>query len=697
MSDILEDLEIFGLGDDKFKHREESVYSQIGKKRGVFGKKKSHDILSDSEFSKEGHGKAYKVDKIDKEIEITDKDTEKEISEIRNKITDKEDVKFEEVTNVSEADAENMTAEDDNDNTEDNKEDNRIRYDESELDERIIRAVSEMGFEYMSPIQAAAIPVMLKGKDIIGQAQTGTGKTAAFGIPVLSNVNPEDKRLQAVILCPTRELAMQAADDLRDFAKYMHGIKTLAVYGGQDIMRQIKALSQGVQIVVGTPGRVMDHMRRHTMKMDAVKTLVLDEADEMLDMGFREDIETVLKGMPENRQTALFSATMPKPILDITRQYQKADAEYIRMTPKEITVKSIEQSYFVIPREMKFEVLTRLIDYYQPQRSLIFANTKRMVDQLASMLKDRGYQADGLHGDLSQNQRDMVMNIFRNGRINILIATDVAARGIDVSGVDCVFNFDIPEDIEYYVHRIGRTGRAGKSGKSFTLCSGREVYKIRDIEKICHTKIEERKVPSAKDITKAKSQKVFAEVIDVIENGDVDSVMGFINQKVEEGEYTAEQLAAGFMRLKMGKDVEDLNIPERRRGGRDGRGRGSRDGRGSGYGRGRDGKGGRGSYARDGRDGRRSGSGRDGKDSRFGRGKGDSKNYSRDGRSGRDARGKGSFDKDSRSFRNSDKAGRKSSGRSGRNDSMRVERSQERFFGRVAIKTRGADGKFHKD
>lgn len=678
MSDILEDLEIFGLGDDKFKHREENVYSQIGKKRGMFGKKKSHDILSDSSFSKDSHVTEEKIEKVDRAIDIKETEIEfKEFNTENNSDTDNEEV-IDTMTNDAADDAQDS----------DNKEDNRIRYDESELDERIIRAVSEMGFEYMSPIQAAAIPVMLKGKDIIGQAQTGTGKTAAFGIPVLSNVNPEDKRLQAVILCPTRELAMQAADDLRDFAKYMHGIKTLAVYGGQDIMRQIKALSQGVQIVVGTPGRVMDHMRRHTMKMDAVKTLVLDEADEMLDMGFREDIETVLKGMPEDRQTALFSATMPKPILDITRQYQKADAEYIRMTPKEITVKSIEQSYFVIPREMKFEVLTRLIDYYQPQRSLIFANTKRMVDQLASMLKDRGYQADGLHGDLSQNQRDMVMNIFRNGRINILIATDVAARGIDVSGVDCVFNFDIPEDIEYYVHRIGRTGRAGKSGKSFTLCSGREVYKIRDIEKICHTKIEERKVPSAKDITKAKSQKVFAEVIDVIENGDVDSVMAFINQKVEEGEYTAEQLAAGFMRLKMGKDVEDLKIPERRRGGRDGRGRGLRDGRGSGYGRGsRDGKGGR-SYSRDGRGDRNSKNGRDDKGSRFGRDGRNSKNYSRDGRSGRDARGSKSFDKDSRNFKKSDRSGRKK-------DSKKVERSQERFFGRVAIKTKGSDGKYH--
>ncbi len=482
-----------------------------------------------------------------------------------------------------------------------NVEEEKVRYEDSGLDEKILRAVSEMGFEYMSPIQKAAIPVMLEGKDIIGQAQTGTGKTAAFGIPLLQQVDSANKHLQAVVLCPTRELAMQAADDIRDFAKYMFGIKVLAVYGGQDISRQIKALSAGVQIVVGTPGRVMDHMRRHTMKMKDVKVLVLDEADEMLDMGFRDDIETILQGMPEERQTALFSATMPEAILQITKKYQKEDAEYIKMTPKEITVAAIEQSYYRVPQKSKEEVLVRLMDYYNPSRSLIFCNTKRMVDQLSESLKGKGYQADGLHGDLSQNQRDTVMNLFRSGRINILIATDVAARGIDVSGVEAVFNFDIPEDIEYYVHRIGRTGRAGRSGQSFTLVGGREMYKLREIEKVCHTKIEERKVPSAKEITRVKSQKVFAEVIDIIENGDISSALEFVNQKVEEGEYTAEQLAAGFMKLKMGADIEDLVFDfGHRRGERDkDRGKG-------GYGRGR----------RDGRDGRMNREGRDGRDGR---------------------------------------------------------------------------------
>ena len=376
---------------------------------------------------------------------------------------------------------------------EEGQEDERMRYEDAEIDERILRAVGELGFDQMTPIQEQAIPLFMTGRDIIGQAQTGTGKTAAFGIPILQKIDPDDRSLQAVILCPTRELAMQAAEELRKFSKYMQGIKVLPIYGGQDIIRQIKNLKSGVQIVVGTPGRVMDHMRRHTLKMDHVHTVVLDEADEMLNMGFREDIETILKEMPEERQTGLFSATMPKPILDITRTYQK-DAAYIKMTPEEVTIPLIKQAYYQVRRQDKEEVLCRLIDYYDPKRALIFCNTKRMVDELAEHLKNRGYEVEGLHGDLSQHQRDTVMNLFRSGRANILIATDVAARGIDVSDVEAVYNFDVPEDIEYYVHRIGRTGRAGKTGRSFTLVSGREAYKIRDIERVCHTKIKERKM-----------------------------------------------------------------------------------------------------------------------------------------------------------------------------------------------------------
>ncbi len=443
---------------------------------------------------------------------------------------------------------------------ESNNVEKKVSYRGSAIDERIVRAVEEMGFETMTPIQEQAIPIMLEGKDLIGQAQTGTGKTAAFGIPIIQKIDPEEKGLQAIILCPTRELAMQAAEEIRRFAKYMHEIKVVPVYGGQDISRQIRALAKGAQIVVGTPGRVMDHMRRRTLKTGNIRMVVLDEADEMLNMGFREDIETILEDMPEERQTALFSATMPKPILEITKEYQKEDAEYLKVTPKEVTIPLIKQAYYQVARKDKEEVLTRLMDYYHPKRSLIFCNTKRMVDELTEHLKDRGYQAEGLHGDLSQNQRDTVMNLFRSGKMPVLIATDVAARGIDVDDVEAVFNYDVPEDIEYYVHRIGRTGRAGKTGRSFTLVAGREMYKIRDIERICHTKIRERNIPSAADITSVKAEKVLAEALDTMQSKNLDTAINFLQEKLINEEYTALELAAAFMKMKMGDDIKDIKV-----------------------------------------------------------------------------------------------------------------------------------------
>ncbi len=458
-----------------------------------------------------------------------------------------------------------------------------MRYEDAQIDGRILRAVQEMGFDEMTPIQEQAIPLFMTGRDIIGQAQTGTGKTAAFGIPILQKINPDDRNVQAVILCPTRELAMQAAEELRKFSKYMHGVKVAAIYGGQDIVRQIKNLKGGVHIIVGTPGRVMDHMRRHTLKMEHVHTVVLDEADEMLNMGFREDIETILKEMPLERQTGLFSATMPKPILELTKTYQR-DAAYIKMTPEEVTIPLIKQAYYQVRKQDKEEVLCRLIDYYDPKRALIFCNTKRMVDELAESLKGRGYGAEGLHGDLSQHQRDTVMSSFRSGRTQILIATDVAARGIDVNDVEAVYNYDVPEDIEYYVHRIGRTGRAGKTGRSFTLVVGREAYKIRDIERICHTKIKERKVPSAADITARKASKILKEAIQVIEQEDISYVMEYILDEIALGQYSAMQIAAAFMKMKMGDEIEDIKTEkflfEKRENGR-GRNRGGHNPRGS--------------------------------------------------------------------------------------------------------------------
>lgn len=440
-----------------------------------------------------------------------------------------------------------------------NEEEMITRFDEIELQAPILRAIEEMGFEEMTPIQAQAIPVVIEGKDIIGQAQTGTGKTAAFGIPILQSIDTKNKNLQAVILCPTRELAIQVSEEMHKFAKFMHGIKILPIYGGQEIVRQIKALKAGTQVVIGTPGRVMDHMRRKTVNFDGVKLIALDEADEMLNMGFREDIETILKDVPEDRQTLLFSATMPQPILDIAKTYQK-DAVQIRVVKKELTVPNIEQYYYEVNPKTKLETLTRLLDMYSPKRSLVFCNTKRMVDELVSSLQARGYFAEGLHGDLKQQQRDRVMNSFRNGKTDILVATDVAARGIDVDDVEAVFNYDVPSDDEYYVHRIGRTGRAGREGRAFTLVVGREVYKLRDIMRYCKTKIRLQPIPSLNDVTAVKAEKILDRVHDIIESGDLEKMVEVIENRVNEEDYTSIEMAAAFLKIMMGdnNDAETL-------------------------------------------------------------------------------------------------------------------------------------------
>lgn len=448
------------------------------------------------------------------------------------------------------------------------------------LDKRIVRAIREMGFEKLSPIQEQAIPSLLEGEDIIGQAQTGTGKTAAFGIPVLQNVDPDLRKLQAVILCPTRELAIQAAEELRKIAKYMHGIKVLPVYGGQEIGKQIAAL-RGVQIIVGTPGRVMDHMRRHTIKLDHVRMAVLDEADEMLNMGFREDMELILGQIPGEHQTALFSATMPKPILEITKQFQK-DAKLIKVAAKELTIPLVSQRYYRIKSQDKDAATVRLLEYYQPKLCLVFCNTKRKVDELSEVLKRHGYQAEGLHGDMSQHQRDAVMNRFRNGSTNILIATDVAARGIDVDDVEAVINYDIPQDIEYYVHRIGRTGRAGRTGRSFTFASGREIYRIREIERICHTAIEEKKLPGASRVLKAKAEKYLNQAWELKGHEDIELMKKFLLKKMEQEECDALEIAAVMLKYNVGDKGEEIqadDYPGRSFRGDGRRGRGSSEGR----------------------------------------------------------------------------------------------------------------------
>lgn len=442
-----------------------------------------------------------------------------------------------------------------------------MRYEDSDIDPRILRAVTEMGFSEMTPIQQQAIPLLMEGRDVIGQAQTGTGKTAAFGIPMLQRVEEENRNLQGLILCPTRELAIQAAEELRKFSKYMHGIKMVPIYGGQDITRQIKALKGGAQIIVGTPGRVMDHMRRHTIKLQDIKMVVLDEADEMLNMGFREDMETILSQIESEHQTTLFSATMPQAILDITDQYQQ-DAELVRVTKKELTIPLVKQYYFVVKSIYKEEVISRLLVTYGFKRSIIFCNTKKMVDDLAENLKARGYQAEGLHGDMTQKQRDFVMGRFKSGNLEILIATDVAARGIDVDDLEAVFNYDVPQDIEYYVHRIGRTGRAGREGMAFTFAYGRDLYRIRDIERVCKTQMTEMKVPKASEIMAIKLDKVLESAVKTAEKTDLEKLTDQIEEKLADYEADPMELLAALVKQQLGDELQDIVVEEpRRRGG----------------------------------------------------------------------------------------------------------------------------------
>lgn len=439
-----------------------------------------------------------------------------------------------------------------------------LKYEDSGIDPRILRAVSEMGYEQMTPIQEQAIPKLMEGRDVIGQAQTGTGKTAAFGIPMLQRMDAGSRELQGMVLCPTRELAIQAAEELHKFSKYMHGIRVVPIYGGQDISRQIKALKGGAQIIVGTPGRVMDHMRRHTIKPDGLKMVVLDEADEMLNMGFREDMETILGEIRYPHQTALFSATMPQAILDITHKYQK-DAVAVRITKKELTIPLVKQYYYVVKNIYKEEAVSRLLDTYGLKRSIIFCNTKKMVDELSEKLKKRGYQAEGLHGDMTQKQRDFVMNRFKSGNLQILIATDVAARGIDVDDLEAVFNYDVPQDTEYYVHRIGRTGRAGREGLAFTFAYGRDLYRIREIERVCRTKMTEQKLPKSRQVMEIKLNQLLRTAQEEIEKSDLTKLQDQIEEKLSDYEIDPMELLTWLVKNRIGETPQEIVMEEPRK------------------------------------------------------------------------------------------------------------------------------------
>lgn len=394
-------------------------------------------------------------------------------------------------------------------------EEEKLKFEELGLSKNVQRALEEAGYVYTTSIQEQAIPVILQGRDIIGQSQTGTGKTAAYCLPILEKIVKEEKYAQAIILSPTRELAVQITEELRKFTKYEDNIKCLAIYGGEQITKQIQALKKGVQIIVGTPGRVMDHIRRKTLKLNNISMVVLDEADEMLNMGFEEDINTILSQVPEERQTVLFSATMNKTILNISKKYLK-DPVNIKIKAKELTVEKIDQISLELKSSMKDDTVMNLIDLNNPKKSVVFCNTKRKVDKLIEVLKKSGYNAECLHGDIKQDQRQRIMNRFKKGEFGILVATDVVARGIDVDELELVINYDIPQE-EYYVHRIGRTGRNGNCGKAYTFVVGKEKSKLFSIQKYANTKIVSGKMPSIQEISVIKNKQIVQDIQKLID------------------------------------------------------------------------------------------------------------------------------------------------------------------------------------
>ena len=374
-----------------------------------------------------------------------------------------------------------------------------LRFEELNLSKELLKATSSMGFETTTPIQSQTIPKILLGKDIIGRAATGTGKTAAFGLPAIEGIDEESRAVQVLILCPTRELAIQVSSEMNKFLKYKRNVSSLPVYGGQPIQRQLFGLRRGVQIVVGTPGRTLDHIERGSLRLGNVKMVVLDEADEMLNMGFREDIQRILKGVPSSRQTVLFSATMPREVLALTKKFQR-NPEMINIANEEVRTKMIEQSYFDIEASSKTRLLAQLLTEHSPRLSIVFCNTQRKVDAVCDDLRANGFFSAAIHGGIRQSKRDSIMNKFRNEKFNVLVATDVAARGLDVSNIEIIFNYGIPKETESYIHRIGRTGRAGKTGKAISLVSREERRMIHDIMYYSNTDIKLTKAEGLPDL-----------------------------------------------------------------------------------------------------------------------------------------------------------------------------------------------------
>jgi ATP-dependent RNA helicase DeaD len=433
------------------------------------------------------------------------------------------------------------------------------KFEELGIEEKILGSVSHMGFEEATPIQEKTIPLALRGMDLIGQAQTGTGKTAAFGIPLIQGCQREIERPQGLILAPTRELAVQVAEELNKIG-HGKGIRTLPIYGGQDIVWQINALKKRPHIIVATPGRLMDHMRRKTIRLNEIKMVILDEADEMLNMGFVEDIETILQELPEERQTLLFSATMPKQIQILAQRFMK-NPESIRIEAKEVTIPTIEQIYIEVPEKQKFDVLCRMMDINPTELAIVFGRTKRRVDELSEALSKRGYSAEGIHGDLTQNRRDSVLRKFKEGTIEMLVATDVAARGLDISGVTHVYNFDIPQDPESYVHRIGRTGRAGKTGVAITFVTPREMGHLRLIEQVTKKKMVRKPVPSLIEAFKGQQQIAVEKILQVAEKEDIQKYRGIAEDLLEETD-SVTLLSAALKLLTKEPDPGSIELTE---------------------------------------------------------------------------------------------------------------------------------------
>jgi ATP-dependent RNA helicase DeaD len=421
------------------------------------------------------------------------------------------------------------------------------------LSSELLKAIDKLGFEQAAPIQAEAIPLLLQGKDVVGQSQTGSGKTVAFAAPALEKVTVEERTTQVLILCPTRELAVQVAEEVHKLALFKRGLQALPVYGGQSYDRQLYGLRQGAHVVIGTPGRVMDHMRRGTLRLNSVRMVILDEVDVMLNMGFRDDIELILQGTPAERQTVFFSATIPRPIQQLIEKYSR-EPQNVRIEQKALTVPTVEQVYYEVDRRFKVELLTRLIDIHDLKLGIIFCNTRRMVDDLVEHLNAQGYSADRLHGEMTQAMRDRVMNRFRKSGLEFLVATDVAARGIDVDDIEVVFNYDLPYDGEDYVHRIGRTGRQGRSGRAISFASGREIFQIRNIERYTRTRIQRGRPPTEVEVEEARANVVLDKIRSTLRSGEYRRQDQMIERLLEEGFSSTDIASALLHHLQGGED-----------------------------------------------------------------------------------------------------------------------------------------------